>query len=106
MGQKPNPSGTVACQLLPAPPDSPSSAQTSSVDYKVTRSRRTRSIRWEESIRNFGAADRTRMERQEGIFREGVAFRRSRFNKARLLLKDCIDQVVDQFSQQIVPANV
>jgi hypothetical protein len=46
------------------------------------------------------------MERQEGIFREGVAFRRSRFNKARLLLKDCIDQVVDQFSQQIVPANV
>jgi hypothetical protein len=54
-----------------------SSAQTSSVDYKVTRSRpdehcprRTRSIRWDES-RNFDAnlaieADRTRMERQVG----------------------------------------
>ena len=54
----------------------PSSAQTSSVDYKVTRSRpdehcprRTRSIRWHESIfdANFAIeADRTRMERQVG----------------------------------------
>src|SRR5437879_4894100 len=91
----------------------PSLARTSSVVDKVV-ARRTRSIRWDESIRNFDSnlaivADRARMERQEGIFhrilRDGLACGRSRFNKARLVLEDCFDQLVGQIFRKIRAAN-
>src|SRR5450830_250159 len=86
-----------------------SSARASSVGGTLKTGRAFRatdqSIRGEQRIRNADAnlaivAHRSGMERHEGIFhyvlREGLACSRSSFHKARHVLENCFDQLVDQ----------
>src|ERR1700730_4749440 len=72
--------------------------------------RRTRSIRWDEGIRNFDAnlaivAHRARMKRHEGVLirvlRKGLACSWTSFHKARLVFENCFDELIYQIVREI-----